>query len=200
MMAHLREAYAWDIRVRLNGEHLPPAGLEVAAHDLSEGVVYERDGVRVTAFLVDHGGLLEPAYGYRIDYEGRSLVISGDTRPNENLVRHASGTDVLIHEVAAVNPELLERSASAPVARRILGFHTSPEDAGRIFTRVAPRLAVFTHVALLTTDPAYPPPASDDVLRRARSTYGGNMVMGEDLMVIEVGDEVGVLRQQAGPR
>ena len=118
LMSDLRRAYRWDIRVRGEGERLPPAGIEVVAQDIAEGVVYERQGVKVTAFLVDHGGLLRPAFGYRVDYAGHSVVISGDTGPNENLIRHAAGTDVLVHEVAAVRPELLEQSPTAATARR----------------------------------------------------------------------------------
>lgn len=200
MMAYLGKAYQWDIRVRGDGEHLPSAGIEMQAHDISEGTVYNRHGVKVTAFLVDHGGLLEPAYGYRVDFEGHSVVISGDTRPNENLIRHAAGTDVLVHEVAAVRPELLEESPTAPVARRILGFHTSPEDAGRVFSQVKPKLAVFTHLALLTTDPQFPPPTGADILRRARTIYSGPLVLGEDLMVIDIADTVEVHRFNATPQ
>jgi ribonuclease Z len=194
MMSSLRTAYRWDIRVRGEGEGLPPAGGEVVAHDIAEGVVYDRHGVKVTAFLVDHGGLLEPAFGYRVDYAGHSVVVSGDTRPNENLVRHAAGVDVLVHEVAAVQPELLANSPTAPIARRILGFHTSPEDAGRIFARAKPGLAVFTHVALLTTDRDFPRPTGEDVMRRARTTYKGRILLGEDLTTIDVGDGIEVHR------
>ncbi|MDN5924033.1 MAG: MBL fold metallo-hydrolase [Xanthomonadales bacterium] len=190
MMANLRKAWAWDIHVRGEGEHLPPAGIEIAAHDIAEGTVYQHGGVKVSAFLVDHGGLLKPAFGYRIDYAGHAVVISGDTRPNDNLVRHAKGTDVLVHEVAAVQPDLLSKSPTAPIARRILGFHTSPEAAGKIFARVKPRLAVFTHLALLTTDRAFPPPTTADVLRRARAFWPGRIVVGEDLMTIDIGDEI----------
>lgn len=194
MMSDLRKAYRWDIHVRGEGEGLPPAGLEVVAHDISEGVLYERQGLKVTAFLVDHGGLLEPAFGYRVDYAGHSVVISGDTRPNENLIRHSAGADVLVHEVAAVHPDLLEKSPTAATARRILGFHTSPEDAGRVFARVRPKLAVFTHVALLTTDRNFQPPTGADVIRRTRMVYAGPVVLGEDLMTIDIGDKVEVRR------
>lgn len=194
MMANLRKAYQWDIHVRSEGEQLPPAGIEVVAHDIDEGVVYDRHGVKVTAFLVDHGGLLRPAFGYRVDYASHSVTISGDTRPNDNLIRHAAGTDVLLHEVAAVRPELLEKSPTATIARRILGFHTSPEDAGRVFARIKPKLAVFTHVVLLTTDRNFPPPTDTDVIRRSRTTYSGEVVLGEDLMTIDIGDKVEVHR------
>ena len=194
MMTAMRRAFQWDIRVRGESQPLPPAGIEVDAHDISEGVVYDRDGVKVTAFLVDHGGALEPAFGYRVDHAGRSVVISGDTRPNDNLVRHAANVDLLVHEVAAVRPELLTSSPTAATARAILGFHTSPEDAGRVFGRARPRLAVFSHVVLLTTDPRIPPPTGADILGRARSSYNGRVVLGEDLMSIDIGDTVAVHR------
>lgn len=194
MMAALSKAYQWDIRVRRDGEHLPPQGIKILAHDIVEGVIYDRQGLKVTAFLVDHGGFLKPAFGYRVDYAGHSVVISGDTRPNESLIRHAAGTDVLVHEVAAVRPELLERSPTAAIARRILSFHSSPEDAGRVFARVKPRLAVFTHVALLTTDRNFQPPTGADVIRRTRMLYSGALELGEDLMTIDIGDKVEVHR------
>lgn len=199
MMAGLSKAYQWDIRVRGEGERLPRDGIKVLAHDIVEGVIYDRQGLKVTAFLVDHGGLLKPAFGYRVDYAGHSVVISGDTRPSENLIRHAVGTDVLVHEVAAVRPELLERSPTAAIAGRILGFHTSPEDAARIFARVKPKLAVFTHVVLLTTDRNFQPPTGADVMRRARTGYAGALELGEDLMTIEIGDKVEVHRFTTTP-
>ena len=68
-------------------------------------MVFDQHGVVVRAFEVDHGDIA-PAFGYRIDVAGRSLVLSGDTRFSENLIRVAEGTDVLVHEVAlgSANP------------------------------------------------------------------------------------------------
>lgn len=82
---------------------------------------------------------------------------------------------------------------------RIVGFHTLPEDAGRVFARVRPRLAVYSHVVLLTTDPAYPAPTEADVLSRTRATYAGPLELGEDLLAIGIGREVRV-RRWAPPR
>ena len=62
----------------------------------------DKNGVTVTAFEVDHGALIKPAYGYRIDYEGRSVILSGDTRYSENLEKHAQGATLVVHEVAIV--------------------------------------------------------------------------------------------------
>lgn len=193
MMSSLRQAFAWDIDRRGRGEGLPMAAVGVDAHDITEGVVFNRNGVKVTAFLVDHGGLLEPAYGYRVDYEGRSVVISGDTRPSDNLARFAEGADLIIHEVIAARPELLEKSEDA---RRIVGFHTLPEDAGRIFEKARPRLAVYSHIVLLTTDPAISAPTVDELVPRTRTTYAGRLEVGEDLMKIVVGEQIQVRRFQ----
>jgi len=192
MMAGLRQAYAWDISVRGRQEGLPPSGIAVITHEIHQGVVFDQHGVKVTAFTVDHGGLLKPAFGYRVDYAGHSVVLSGDTRYNENLIRFAAGTDVLVHEVAAASPELLATSPTAPTARRILSWHSSPEDAGRVFDQVRPKLAVFTHVVLLTTDASIPPPAVADLLARTRTRYKGPLMIGEDLLSIVIGDTVEV--------
>ncbi|HAF13555.1 MAG TPA: MBL fold metallo-hydrolase, partial [Blastocatellia bacterium] len=137
-----------------------------------------------TAFNVDHGEFIKPAFGYRIDYNGRSVVLSGDTRFSENLIKFSNGADVLFHEVAAAKPENLRTSEAA---RRIIGHHTTPEDAGRVFNRVKPKLAVYTHIALLSTDPAISAPTVEDLVSLTRKTYSGAFEVGEDLMSIEVG-------------
>lgn len=96
-MRHLEEAFAFDIRMRRDvDESFSPDGISVVAHDIREGKVYERSGVTVTAFLVT--GLVKPSYGYRVDYAGRSVALSGDTSPSDNLVAFCKGVDVLIHE------------------------------------------------------------------------------------------------------
>ena len=184
MIASLRDAYAADIRIRIADERLPPEGAAVIVEEIEEGWRYERNGVVVTAFNVDHGPLIKPSLGFRVDYAGHSVVISGDTRPSENLIRFSKGADVLIHEVADARPELLQ---SSEAARLIIGHHTTPEDAGRVFTRVHPRLAVYTHIVLLTTDSTISAPTIDELVTETRRTYSGPLVVGEDLMSIEIG-------------
>jgi ribonuclease Z len=191
MMKHLAEAYEADIRIRQADEGVPGAASVIVAKDIAEGVVFDQDGVKVTAFDVDHGDLIKPAFGYRIDYAGHSVVLSGDTRVTENLVRFAKGCDVLFHEVAAARPELLQRSVAA---QRIIGHHTTPEQAAGVFSRVKPRLAVYTHIVLLTTDPDIPAPVIADVIDATRARYTGAFEVGEDLMTVEVGDKISVRR------
>ena len=95
-----------------------------------EGVVYKNGGVKVTAFLVDHGEI-KPAFGYRVDYGGHSVTLSGDTRPSENLIKFAQGTDVLIHEV--IDPEAFVSTDSPQQRTQIIEHHTTPEQAGIVF-------------------------------------------------------------------
>lgn len=187
MMDGLEQAYAWDIQARTADQNLPKAGVAIEATEISEGVVYERNGVKVTAFEVDHGPLLKPAFGYRIDYDGRSVVISGDTKFSENLIKFASGVDLLIHQVAMAKEELLQTSI---IVRAILAHHTKPEEAGVVFTRSKPKLAVFYHIVLQGT-PQFPAPTEDDVVNKTRTTYSGPPVVSEDLMSFNV-DKTGV--------
>jgi ribonuclease Z len=186
MMDHLREAYAFDIHIRRDVDtKLPGAGAEVVAKDIEEGVVYNSAGVKVTAFLVDHGEI-KPAFGYRVDYGGRSVTMSGDTRPSENLIKFAQGTDVLIHEV--IDPEAFEGTVTADSKEqrnKIIEHHTTPEQAGIVFSRVKPRLAVYSHIV---------PPDVPNVVPHTRKTYAGPLEVGEDLMSIDIGNKIEVHR------
>jgi ribonuclease Z len=185
MMAHLEQAYAYDIRIRLYDDRAAPDGVVILAEDISEGVVYEKDGVKITAFEVDHTPV-KPAFGYRIDYAGRSVVLSGDTRVSENLIRYAQGVDVLIHEVAA--PDTFQRVGVPPErAKSVIAHHVTPEQAGEVFSRTQPKLAVYSHIVL-------PIATEQDLLPQTRTTYGGPLELGEDLMVIDVGETVEVRR------
>jgi ribonuclease Z len=112
MMDSMGKTFEFDIRVRGDfDDRLTQAGIRSSSTDIHEGVIYEENGVKVTTFLVDHGPV-KPAFGYRVDYAGRSVAMSGDTRFSENLIKHAQGVDVLIHEVARIpppNPKQTER-------------------------------------------------------------------------------------------
>lgn len=188
----LAMAFAEDVRMRVAEERLPPAGGEIVGTEFDrDTTVFDEGGVRVDAFLVDHGGALRPAYGYRVSCGKRSVVISGDTRYSENLVRHAAGTDLLLHEVAMAPPAVVAQ----PAVRFILAHHTSPEEAARVFAAARPRLAVFTHFAFPPNRVSEARVTASDVLAAARRHYRGRMAAGEDLMRIVVGDSVRVIRR-----
>jgi len=180
MASHLEAAFAVDRAIRVSDDGMPAAGGRITAHDIGEQIVFERNGVKVTAFLVDHGAL-KPALGYRIDYAGHSVVLSGDTRQSPNLIRVARGTDLLIHEVAAIPEAGLAGDAHLRV---IASHHTIPERAGDVFTAAHPKLAVYSHIVLRGGG------TTDDIVRLTRTTYDGPLVVGADLMRFIVTREV----------
>ncbi|RPI55592.1 MAG: MBL fold metallo-hydrolase [Acidobacteria bacterium] len=185
MMAHLEQAYEYDIRVRLANDRAAADGVKLLPHDIGEEIAYDRGGVKITAFEVDHAPV-KPALGYRIDYAGRSVVLSGDTRLSENLIRRAQGVDLLVHEVFV--PETLQRAGVPPErAKNIVDYHLTPEQAGEVFTRAKPKLAVYSHICMPTA-------LEQDLLIPTRKTYSGPLELGEDLMAIEVADKVSVRR------
>ena len=179
MLEHLPLAFAVDIRVR--SKNYPADGIKLVAHEIDEGELLHRDGIRVSAFKVDHGGEDLLAYGYRIDYQDRAAVLSGDTTFNENLIRYSQGADVLVHEVTAAAGSAVE---SREQLKRIGNNHTTPEQAGEIFSRVKPKLAVYNHLLLFGGAMA------EDLVPATRNKYSGPLVVGEDLLQIEIGESV----------
>lgn len=190
MMSHLEKAFQEDIRIRRKlNTGISAEAVAVIAKDFTEGIIYEESGVRVTAFRVKHGDIKE-AFGFRVDYRGHAVVISGDTGPSENFVKYAEGADVVVHEVGVARPELLER---ATWARQIMTLHSSPEDAGKEFSQIKPKLAVYTHYSMLSGEGVSEVTISE-IIARTRTTYAGPLEAGEDLMSISVEDKVSVQR------
>ncbi len=188
----LSAGFAADIGYRSGKEGLPQEGIDFNVTEIAtEQALLDRNGVKVSPIEVDHGAV-QPAYGYRIDFAGRKIVISGDTRFNENLLRQAEGADVIIHEVVAA-PAALRNN---PFVQRQYGYHTSPEELARLFNATKPRLAVLTHFVLLG-NMANPAPTAEDVVKDIRDHgYSGPLSAGVDLMRIEVGASVQVFSPQ----
>lgn len=187
MMEHLLQAFAFDIRMRRDvDERVPADGIKVISHDIGEGIVFDDRGIKVTAFLVDHSPVA-PAFGYRIDYLGRSVVLSGDTRVSDNLIRFAEGADLLIHEVLDAGTLQQWLPNNPQLVQAILAKHTTPEQAGEVFSRIKPRLAVYSHA-----------PSAARVLDETRRTYAGPLQGAEDLLMIEVGDQINVRHYREG--
>jgi ribonuclease Z len=184
MMTHLREAYAEDIRIRMEDERLPESGMAIEATDVQDGVIYERSGVKVTVFTVDHGPAVRPALGYRVDYAGHSVVLVGDTRYTENVIRAAQNTDLLIYPMAMA-------AAGSPMEPTVKIHFTTPEDAGRIFSQAHARMVVYNHIILLGT----PQPTLEEILSRTRTTYAGPLQIGEDLLHIDIGAAIDTYRR-----
>ena len=171
---HLYEAFGEDIRIRTEGlEHESRGGYRIAVREIGPGVVYDSGGVRVTAFAVNHGEWRE-AYGYRFDGPGRSIVLSGDTRPSEELVRMATGVDVLIHEVQPSDSTQHPRNRSGSDWARYIGaYHTTALQLGELAARVRPKLLVVSHNGRRAT--------ADRILADIRRSFSGPVVIAADL-------------------
>lgn len=172
MAAALVKFFAADIHIRRDlTEMQPAAGATIRTHIVNEGVVYHDESVRVTAFAVNHHPV-EPAFGYRFESGGKSIVISGDTRPSDNLILYAKGADILVHE--ACLPEYFDEHDTPEVAARLKQYHTSAGDAGKVAQAAGVKMLVLTHLVPGNNDQAY--------LDRAGKFYKGKIVVGHDLM------------------
>jgi ribonuclease BN (tRNA processing enzyme) len=176
MTDHLLAAYSEDIIIRTNGlEHEVADGYRVEVHEIRGGLVYEKDGVRVTAIAVAHGAWKE-AFGYRIDTADRSIVISGDTRPSEAVVKAAQGVDILIHEVysaSRLRPE--DRPGGKDWPRYCREYHTSDVELGALAARIRPKLLILDHIIRMGA-------SDEELLAGVRAGgYVGKVVIGKDL-------------------
>jgi ribonuclease BN (tRNA processing enzyme) len=172
----LLAAYSEDIHIRTYGlEREVAGGYRVNVHEISPGVVYARDGVHVTAIPVPHGSWKE-AYAYRIDTPDRSIVISGDTRPSEALVRASQGVDVLVHEVYSpihLAPE--HRPGGQYWPQYMREFHTSDVELGGLAARIKPRILILTHIIRFSS-------TDEDLLAGVRKGgFSGQAIIGKDL-------------------
>jgi ribonuclease Z len=176
MSEKLLAAYAEDIRIRTEGlEREIPGGYKVDVQEIRPGVVYDVNGVRVTAFPVQHGSW-KHAFGYRVDAADRSIVISGDARPSESLISASQGVDVLVHEVyAGAHLVIEDRPGGEFWPQYMREFHTSDLELGAIAQRIKPKLLIMTHIIRMG--------ASDDelVANIRKGGFSGNVVVGKDL-------------------
>ena len=170
MVKGIQAAYAEDIDLRIHGlEHNPPTGQEVIVHEIHPGVIYQDENVKVTAFAVKHGSWKE-ALGYRFDADGKSIVVSGDTRPTESVIQACNGCDVLIHE-AYINALGGQEYFSS--------FHTSAEQLGKIAAKANPKLLIVTHFM------GGPRPDPAELIQEIHKNFKGPVDVANDLDVIE---------------
>jgi ribonuclease BN (tRNA processing enzyme) len=176
MTNNLLAAYSEDIDIRTHGlEREVGEWRRVDVHEITAGVIYNRDGVKVTAVPVPHGSW-KFAYGYRVDTPDRSIVISGDTRVSEKLVQAARNVDVLVHEVYLtknLKPE--DRPGGDLWPQYMREFHTSELELGGLAARANCKLLVLTHIIRFD--------GSDDELLSGirKGGYSGNVLVGHDL-------------------
>ena len=178
----LRQAFSYDVSIRNRYSGLDKDLAQLIVHEITPGMVYSKNGVRVTAFTVSHAPV-HPAYGYKVDFGNRSIVISGDTTYSENLVEHSRGVDLLIHEIFAAHPDWVEKN---PRLQKIERYHTNPAQLVQVLHEAGPKLTVLTHMILVGI-------RENDLIQNLRSEYSGRIILGKDLMRLNVGSEIEVL-------
>ena len=186
---HIEAAHAWDMESMCG--HPGQSGARLSTTEVPfdrPATVYERNGVTISSFPVIH--ILNGAVGYRLDYAGRSVVFSGDTRPCHPLVDACDGADLLIHETFP-SAGVFAKKAGVPehLAELIVnGAHTSPAMAGRVFTRAGVRMSAMWHLAVdhETVGP---------VFSEMRAQYDGPVVISQDLTVFNITKDAVVARR-----
>jgi ribonuclease BN (tRNA processing enzyme) len=212
---HLFRAFAYNINLRIADEARSPVNEAAAVREVGvrrEGYVPDIDlgvvadgstavtaspamepvvihpeddhGVQVSTILVQHAPVF-PALGYRFDTPRGSVVFSGDTGPCDNVVRLASGADVLVHEVIDVEG-IVSRIRHLPnheaVRNHLASSHSEPEHVGAIATRAGVGTLVLSHLV-----PGDGEIAEEEWEARVRATFDGEVVCGVDLDEFAIG-------------
>ncbi len=200
VVAGFNEAYALDDGYRFahhGAEVADPALADLVARPFAVGgldqaksqVIVDRDGLRITTFAVDHSPV-HPAVGYRFDYAGRSLVISGDTSPTEAVADAARGADVLLHEaqanhMVAIAREVAEESGrprTAKILADIPRYHTSPTEAAELAGRAGVKLLALYHLT-----PPPPNALAERIFTRGMDAFSAlRWVLADDGMQIDL--------------
>jgi len=198
VIAGFRSAYELDQGYRV-AHHGPkvvaPGGFGGAAQiiALPDGtdsqVVYDQGGVKITVIRVNHAPIA-PAFGYRVDYKGRSLTLSGDTVYSPSFVTASKGADLMLHEalnkkmVAALGAKLAERGQAnnAQIMKDIQNYHASPEDAARSAREAGVQALVLYHLV-----PAPPAKLIEPMfLGDAPKVFSGALKVSHDGMIISL--------------
>jgi ribonuclease Z len=186
----LKKAYAWDVSGRAGA--LPNEGGKLIAHEFDfkqdNGVVYEKNGVKITSFPAIH--VLDGSVSYRLDWNGLSLVFGGDSAPNKWFVERAKGADFVIHE-CFYTPEGLAALLGWDMRQATFVssyIHTPPAGFGKLMSAVKPRLAVGYHTIRR--------PELDQLMVEAiRTAYDGPLVIANDLMAWTITKDAIVQRE-----
>jgi ribonuclease Z len=182
MVDGMRKMFGHDLEARVN-KFNPVENLAIAVHLVSDGVVFDKDGVKVTAFPVEHADG-NPAFGYRIDWNGHAVVLSGDTTLNDNVIKQGTGADLIVHNIIAFSDRLSEM----PEMKGVLAKLTTPEQAAEVFKRAKPKFAVYSHIV---TKEMQGKKGEDQIIARTRAAgYDGPLAMGVDRMSFEISDSV----------
>lgn len=176
-------------RIEHHGEHWSEQAMQCEVREFEPGVIFDEDGLKITMFNVDHEPIV-PAVGYRFDYEGKSVVVSGDTKKSDSLIDAAQGCDLLIHE--AMNVTILNRTLPMLIRNRprtgamvedLMSHHTPTLEVAEVAKAVNAKKLVLTHLV-----PSIKPleAQENNFVRGMAEIYSGPIVVGRDNMLFTV--------------
>jgi ribonuclease Z len=174
------ELWRKERELRISWERRPStASLELEITEFEEGVILEEDGLQISAFEVDHRPV-KHAFGFLFETAYARVAFSGDTTLCDNLVRAAQGVDLLVHE-CFIHREMVAqgRMRSERGLANVAGYHTLSSEVGKVASRAGAGLLLLNHLIPVEFD-------RDALLREVCADFSGPVVIGEDLLTIDV--------------
>ena len=174
MADHIIKAYQPDIDYRIYGtQPQNDKGYKTIFTSIEEGVIYEDKNIMVTAFLNDHGDLTE-SYGFLIQTDDKTILISGDTGPSANLLRFGNEVDILVHEVYS-QAGFEKKEPDWKIYHK--AHHTSPSELAKIAKKLNPKTLVLSHILFWGS-------SEDEILEEIMKDYDGKVILADDLIEI----------------
>jgi len=187
----LMAAYEQDRQYRHDhhGDKYSPAGASAQVTEAAPGVVFDHDGIKITMFEVNHSPV-SPAVGYRFDYQGRSIVISGDTIMIPAMIEQSQNADILVHDT--MNKDMVQMGLDAiresnprleAMGKEMMEYHADRMEVARIAQEANVKKLVLTHLV-----PGIPPEESMEAIftQGMEEVYSGTIIIGRDGMNIAV--------------
>ena len=182
--------YALDTEYRIehHGDKYAAAAMTAEVSEHEPGVIFDAEGLVIRMFMVDHEPI-EPAVGYRFEYGGKSIVVSGDTKKSAALQEAAKDCDLLIHE--AVNKQIMtgvmrgmqqSNPRQAKMIEELMDYHTDTTEIAEIARDAGVKKVVLTHLV-----PSIPPTdaAEKRFVTGMDAIYGGEILVARDGMKFE---------------
>jgi ribonuclease Z len=186
IIGKMRDSFDFDVNLRVNYNKSTDVGANIEYHESDEGVVYDQDGIKITAFEVDHRPV-KPAIAYKFEFNGKAVVISGDTIPVDNMVKYSEGIDLLVHE--SYNKPWLD-ALIAKFPEQAVGlsnpakYHTTTLEAAEIARKAGVKHLVLTHHI---PAPQETEEAEAAYMKGMNEIYSGKITMARDLMEFDLG-------------
>ena len=175
MAEKITDAFSIDIDYRINGSQ--PSNLEgykTRVKEISEGLVYEDQNVKVEAFENNHGDF-KNSFGFVFTTNDKKIVFSGDTAYSRKVIERSIDADILVHEVYS-EKGFQEKTKDWQIYHK--AHHTSAIDAGKIASISKPKKLVLSHILFWGN-------SKESILEEVRVNFNGDAIIAEDLMVIE---------------